>query len=111
MYGVLPAGTVQLPHRHQSAALDLIIDCQPGCYTLLGEALDSKGNIVNPHRADWETASGFVTPPGWWHTHYNESGADAHLLPIQDAGLQTWMRSLDIRFFHPDHKAHISLQG
>lgn len=111
MYGVLPAGTVQLPHRHQSVALDLIIDCKPGCYSLVGETLDSEGHIVNPTRADWKTASGFVTPPGWWHAHYNESGADAHLLPIQDAGLQTYMRSLDIRFFHPEHKSHISLKG
>jgi gentisate 1,2-dioxygenase len=111
MYGVLPAGTVQLPHRHQSAALDLIIDCQPGCYTLLGETLDGEGKIINPSRADWKTASGFVTPPGWWHSHFNESGADAHLLPIQDAGLQTYMRSLDIHFFHAEHKSHISLRG
>jgi hypothetical protein len=28
----------------------------------------------------------------------NESGAAAWLLPIQDAGLQTYLRSLDIRF-------------
>jgi gentisate 1,2-dioxygenase len=97
MYGVLPRGTVQLPHRHQSAALDLII----GCYTLLGEELDSQGNIIRPVRADWKTASVFVTPPGWWHAHYNESIADAHLLPIQDAGLQTHMRTLDIHFFSP----------
>jgi len=110
MYGVLPTGTIQLPHRHQSAALDLIIDCQPGCYTLLGESLDKEGNIVNSVRADWKNASAFVTPPGWWHAHYNESGADAHLLPIQDAGLQTHMRTLDIHFVHPNHESHISLK-
>jgi hypothetical protein len=28
----------------------------------------------------------------------NESGKPAYLLPIQDAGLQTHLRSLDIRF-------------
>lgn len=110
MYGVLPAGATQLPHRHQSVALDLIIECKPGCYSLLGEALDADGNIVNPIRADWHTASAFVTPPGWWHAHYNESGEDAYLLPIQDAGLQTFMRTLDIHFFHNDHKSFISLK-
>ncbi len=112
MYGVLPTGAIQLPHHHQSAALDLIIDCQPGCYTLLGESLDKEGNIVNPVRADWRNASAFVTPPGWWHAHYNESDADAHLLPIQDAGLQTHMhmRTLDIQFVHPNHESHISLK-
>ncbi|HTE59609.1 MAG TPA: AraC family ligand binding domain-containing protein [Solirubrobacteraceae bacterium] len=36
MFGVLPEGAVQLPHRHESVALDYIIDCEPGCYTLIG---------------------------------------------------------------------------
>jgi hypothetical protein len=30
--------------------------------------------------------------------HYNESDRDAHLIPVQDAGPQTHLRSLDIRF-------------
>ena len=33
MLGLVPAGAVQPPHRHQSVALDLIVDCDPGCYT------------------------------------------------------------------------------
>jgi hypothetical protein len=33
-----------------------------------------------------------------WHVHYNDSGAPAHLIPVQDAGLQTYLRSPDIRF-------------
>jgi hypothetical protein len=40
----------------------------------------------------------FVTPPGLWHSHHNESGRPARILPIQDAGLHTYLRSLDIRF-------------
>ena len=35
MYGIVPPGATQAPHRHQSVALDLIIDCQPGVYTLV----------------------------------------------------------------------------
>ena len=102
MLGILPIGAVQLPHRHQSVALDLIIDCQPGCYTLVGKELDEKGQILDPVRVDWKPASVFVTPPGEWHAHYNESGIEAYLLPIQDAGLQTYLRSLDIRFYTED---------
>ena len=34
MLAVLPEDAVQLPHRQESVALDYIIDCQPGCYTL-----------------------------------------------------------------------------
>jgi gentisate 1,2-dioxygenase len=98
MFGLLPVGQVQRPHRHQSVALDLILDCQPGCYTLLGDRLDERGEIVDPIRVDWEPGGAFVTPPGKWHAHHNESGAPAHLVPVQDAGLHTYLRSLDIRF-------------
>jgi gentisate 1,2-dioxygenase len=98
MFGLLPPDQEQRPHRHQSVALDLILDAQPGCYTLLGTRLNERGDIINPTRVDWEAGGAFVTPPGLWHAHFNESGAPAHLIPIQDAGLQTYLRSLDIRF-------------
>jgi gentisate 1,2-dioxygenase len=98
MYGALPAGSTQKPHRHQSVALDLIVDCAPGCYTLVGPELAADGSILSPARVDWEPGQVFVTPPGYWHAHFNESGQDARLIPIQDAGLHTYLRSLDIRF-------------
>ena len=98
MFGMVPAGDTQAPHRHQSVALDLIIDCQPGCYTLVGTELNGDGTIRNPERIDWQAGGAFITPPGHWHSHVNESGSTAYLLPIQDAGLQTYLRSLDIRF-------------
>lgn len=41
---------------------------------------------------------GLHHPPGHWHAHVNTSGRQARLLPIQDAGLHTYLRSLDIRF-------------
>ena len=74
MLGVLPAGRVQRPHRHQSVALDLITRCEPGCYSLIGTRLDADGAIADPQRVDWEPAGAFVTPPGRWHSHHNESG-------------------------------------
>jgi gentisate 1,2-dioxygenase len=98
MYGAVPPGSVQPPHRHQSVALDLIIDCDPGCHTLVGTELAEDGSILNPRRIDWQPGGVFVTPPGHWHAHVNESGRQARLLPIQDAGLHTYLRSLDIRF-------------
>ena len=99
MQGVVPAGSVQSPHRHQSVALDLILDCDPGCYTLVGSSCDSEGRIRDARRIDWQSGGAFITPPGLWHAHVNESGRDARLLPIQDAGLHTYLRSLDIRFW------------
>ena len=102
MLGVLPKAAVQLPHRHQSVALDLILDCEPGCYTRVGTRISAKGEIINATRIDWKPYSVFITPPGYWHAHYNESSNDAHLIPMQDAGLQTYLRTLDIKFVLPN---------
>ncbi|MCX7097001.1 MAG: cupin [Methylococcales bacterium] len=102
MLGVLPKGAVQLPHRHQSVALDLILDCEPGCYTLVGTKISDQGEIINPVRVDWKPYSAFITPSGYWHAHYNGSSGDAHLIPMQDAGLQTYLRTLDIKFVLPN---------
>ena len=98
MFGVLPVEAVQAAHRHQSVAVDLVVDARPGCYTLVGDRLDEAGRIVDGQRFDWEPHSVFITPPGLWHSHHNESGHPAHILPIQDAGLHTHLRTLDIRF-------------
>jgi len=38
-------------------------------------------------------------------------GAPAHLIPIQDAGLHTYLWSLDIRFFHSNPRSFISLKA
>lgn len=32
------------------------------------------------------------------HSHHNETGVPAWVLPMQDAGLYTYQRTLDIRF-------------
>lgn len=98
MVGVLPAGSDQLPHRHQSVALDYIIETPPGCCTRVAERVDADGRLVDPITVPWTSGGAFTTPPGWWHSHHNSSDRDAYLMPIQDAGLHTMLRSLDIRF-------------
>ena len=98
MLGVLPTNAIQPPHRHQSVALDLILDCEPGCFTLVGPEISADGHIIDPLRVDWKPYSAFITPPGYWHAHHNESSKKAHLIPIQDAGLQTYLRTLNIQF-------------
>ena len=72
---------------------------------MVAKEIDDDGNLIQPIRQDWKPYSAFVTPPYYWHAHYNESGAPAHLIPIQDAGLQTYMRTLDIEFAHPPKQA------
>jgi gentisate 1,2-dioxygenase len=110
MFGLLPKGKVQYPHRHESVALDFVISCKPGCYTMIGTELDSTGMIKNGHKENWISGASFITPAGYWHSHHNESGEDAHVLPIQDAGLHTYLRTLDILYSHPshDHTSYIS---
>lgn len=98
LFNLLPAGEVQKPHRHQSVALDLAVFSGPDTYTMIGKKVDEHGNIINPVKAMWASNSVFVTPPGWWHSHHNESDQDAFVFPVQDAGLHTYMRTLDIQF-------------
>jgi gentisate 1,2-dioxygenase len=102
MFGVTFPGTRQLPHRHQSVALDFVVDAKPGVYTLLGSELNADGTIKNPTRVDWVKGAAFVTPPGYWHEHVNESDSDAFVMPIQDAGLHSYLRTLDIQFYTED---------
>jgi gentisate 1,2-dioxygenase len=69
---------------------------------LIGARLGAGGAILDPVRVDWSAGGAFVTPPGLWHSHHNESGQPAYLVPVQDAGLHTYLRSLDIRFAPAD---------
>ena len=102
LLNVLPSNEYQKPHKHNSIALDLCVyakkDENGKIYTLMGKNIDSNGNIIDPIKCYWTTGTVFVTPPGWWHSHHNESNEDAYVLPIQDAGLYTYQRTLNIQF-------------
>lgn len=98
LYNVLPAGVVQKPHRHNSVALDFCVAAGSNTYTLIGKELNEDGTIKDPIKAMWQPGSAFITPPGWWHSHHNESNEDAIVLPIQDAGLVMNMQVLDFDF-------------
>jgi len=98
LYNLLPRKSRQKAHRHNSIALDLCVAAGPDTYTLIGRAIDPDGNIIDPIKAPWLPGAMFVTPPGWWHSHHNESDQDAIVLPVQDAALHTQLQTLDIRF-------------
>lgn len=101
MLGIVPVDANQAPHSHKSVALDFVAYAAPGTYTLVGDKVDpATAEIIDPIRIDWVTGKAFVTPPGLWHSHHNESGEPAFIIPIQDAGLQTYLRTLDIQFTH-----------
>jgi gentisate 1,2-dioxygenase len=98
LYNELPPKTIQRPHRHNSVALDLCVNCSDNenIYTLIGDELDEKGNIKNPKKVYWKEGSMFITPPGLWHSHNNVGDTYAYILPIQDAGLLLYQRILGI---------------
>ena len=98
LYNELPPNTVQKPHRHNSVALDLCISCSDSenIYTLVGNALDENGAILNPVKVHWKQSEMFITPPGLWHSHNNTGNTYAYILPIQDAGILLYQRILGI---------------
>jgi gentisate 1,2-dioxygenase len=104
LLNVLAPKSDQAPHKHNSVALDLAVvgGKDKNVFTKIGRDLDANGDIVDPVIAEWVTNGVFVTPPGWWHSHHNLWDAEAWVLPIQDAGLYTHQRTLDIRFHHEE---------
>lgn len=101
---VVGPGAVLPPHRHNSVALDLAIKGCKGGYTLMGAEIDDEGRIKDPVRVDWDDASAFSTPPMLWHEHHNEGKETAWVFPVQDAGLVTYERILEIKFGTLPHR-------
>ena len=98
LYNALPAGVDQKAHRHNSIALDYCVAAGPDTYTLIGKEVDENGDIINPIKAMWKAGCVFITPPGYWHSHHNDSDEDAIVLPIQDAGIIMNMQVLDFQY-------------
>lgn len=100
LLNVIASNSSQRAHKHNSVALDLAVDGgEPGTvHTKMGRSLDASGEIVDSISVEWASGGVFVTPPGWWHSHHNSGQRDAWVLPMQDAGLYTHQRTLDIRF-------------
>jgi gentisate 1,2-dioxygenase len=98
LYNELPKQTNQRVHKHNSVAIDYCVYSpdETKVYTLIGDKLDEYGNIINPEKIYWKTGTMFITPPGLWHSHHNETNNDAYVLPIQDAGLLIYQRILGI---------------
>ena len=71
----LEPGGVQVPHRHNAAALTLCVQGN-GVYSM-----------IEGRRTDWQVNAVMVTPPAELHAHHNE-GTDMMLsIVAQDGGL------------------------
>ena len=74
-------------HRHTPNALRLVIDAEPGAYT-----------IVNGERLAMMPGDVVLTPNWCWHGHGNDSRACAYWLDVLDVPL---VQLLDPMFFEP----------
>ncbi len=86
-YQMIMPGEKARSHRHTPNALRLIIDAEPGAYTVVnGEKLAMlPGDVV-------------LTPNWCWHGHGNESRACAYWLDVLDVPL---VQLLEPMFFEP----------
>jgi gentisate 1,2-dioxygenase len=77
-----PAGIVDEPHRHTSAAVNYIFS--------------GRGwSIVGGQRYEWGAGDLMLTAPGWMnHGHASHEGEDVYELTIQDSPLQIALGSL-----------------
>jgi gentisate 1,2-dioxygenase len=80
---ILPAGTVDVPHRHSSAAIN---------YYIAGTGW----SIVGGQRYEWEAGDLMLSAPGWMpHGHAaDDDSTDVLALTIQDSPLQIALGSL-----------------
>ncbi len=82
----LPPGAFQRAHRHNSAAITLVVQGEH-CHSLIAGA-------AHPW-AQWNT---LVTPAGDAHSHHNAGGVQARFLIVQDGGLHYHARSMGFQF-------------
>jgi len=87
----LPGGAAQRPHRHNAAAVSLIVR---------GERCFS---VIDGARKDWAPWATTITPPASVHSHHNGGGEQALFLIVQDGGIYYHARAMGFEFAeHPD---------
>ena len=89
-YQMIMPGEKARSHRHTPNALRLVIDAEPGAYT-----------VVNGERLPMMPGDVVLTPNWCWHGHGNDSRACAYWLDVLDVPL---VQLLEPMFFepHPD---------
>ena len=89
-YQMIMPGEKARSHRHTPNALRLVLDAEPGAYT-----------IVNGERLSMMPGDVVLTPNWCWHGHGNDSRANAYWLDVLDVPL---VQLLEPMFFepHPD---------
>jgi len=78
----LRPGAVQAPHRHNAAAITLVLKGD-AAYTML-----------NDQCCDWQPWATMITPAGVRHSHHNDGHSRAEFLIVQDGGLHYAARTM-----------------
>ena len=89
-YQMIMPGERARSHRHTPNALRLVLEAEPGCYT-----------VVNGKRLEMAPGDVLLTPNWSWHGHGNDSDSSAFWVDFLDAPL---VHLLEPMFFepHPD---------
>jgi gentisate 1,2-dioxygenase len=86
----VPPGEHQRKHRHNSAAITLILRGEQ-CYSLVGGV-----------RCPWSPYATLVTPAADPHSHHNEGDERALFLIVQDGGFYYHARTMGFTFLEPE---------
>jgi quercetin dioxygenase-like cupin family protein len=89
----VPPGEHQRKHRHNSAAITLILRGD-ACYSLVGD-----------ERCAWSPYATLVTPATDPHSHHNEGAERALFLIVQDGGFHYHARTMGFTFLEPEVSA------
>jgi len=77
---------VQRPHRHNSVAMTLPIQCQ------------NVYSVIEGERIDWHPYALLITPPADLHEHHNEGDEMMRSLVVQDGALYYHLRTIGFSF-------------
>jgi gentisate 1,2-dioxygenase len=79
--------SAQPPHKHNSAAITLVVKGDPA-YSMVAE-----------RQCDWSAWATLVTPPAAKHSHHNDGDSRAEFLIVQDGGLYYHARTMGFENF------------
>jgi len=79
--------SAQPPHKHNSAAITLVVAGDPA-YSMVADA-----------KCDWSPWATLVTPAAAKHSHHNDGDTRAEFLIVQDGGLHYHARTMGFEFY------------
>lgn len=79
--------STQPPHKHNSAAITLVVSGDPA-YSMVADV-----------KCDWSPWATLVTPPTAKHSHHNDGNSRAEFLIVQDGGFYYHARTMGFEFF------------